>query len=605
MALSALKVVGKWTGHMLVLVLVGAVLMACQPAMDEGSHAPADNEPPSFAEQAEHMIERLLTHSPEWAISRGRYEWAGVTTIPNEAQRDLSRDLYETLLAELQAMDLASLSPEERVDHALLTNRFESALWYQDVFKGWQWMPSSYNVARPLSLLLNTPFAPEDERLRLVKQRLAAVPAYYAAARANIDRPTLEHTQLAITQNQGALTVLDEGLMVRVNDSGLSASERAQFELSLNAARAAIGDWIDWLGKRYDELEASGEARPFRIGAELYEQKFAHDIQASFTAAELYQRALEEKDRLLAEMDDITVALWPTYFPEAPMPELPVERIGRLIDHLSDRHVALEDFVDEIRRQIPLLEAFVRDNDLLDQDPDKPLIVRETPPYMRGTGAIASVSAPGPFNPGADTFYNITPLEHFGEEAAASYLREYNHWVLQVLNIHEAIPGHYTQLLHANRSPSLVKSLFGNGAMIEGWAVYAERMMLEEGWGDHEPELWLMYGKWALRVVHNAILDYAVQVLGMEAEEAIAMMREEAFQEASEATQKWRRLTLSQVQLTSYFSGFAEIYAFREQEKARLGEDFNLRDFHNTFLSFGSAPVAKIIDLMEERAGVE
>lgn len=605
MALSALKGTGKWIGHALVWMLAGAVLMACQPAMNDSDHAPAVDEPPSFSEQAEDMIERLLAHSPEWAISRGRYEWAGVTTIPNEAQRELSRELYQTMLAELQAMDLANLSPEDRVDHALLTNRFESALWYQDVFRGWQWMPSTYNVARPLSLLLNTPFAPEDERLRLVKQRLAAVPAYYAAARANIDTPTLEHTQLAITQNQGALTILDEGLMARVNDSGLSASERAQFELSLNAARAAIGDWIDWLGKRYDELEASGEARPFRIGAELYEQKFAHDIQASFTAAELYERALQEKARLLAEMDDITVELWPTYFPEAPMPEVPVERIGLLIDHLSDRHVALEDFVDEIRRQIPLLEAFVRENDLLDQDPDKPLIVRETPPYMRGTGAIASVSAPGPFNPGADTFYNITPLEHFGEEAAASYLREYNHWVLQVLNIHEAIPGHYTQLLHANRSPSLVKSLFGNGAMIEGWAVYAERMMLEEGWGDHEPELWLMYGKWALRVVHNAILDYAVQVLGMEADEAIAMMREEAFQEASEATQKWRRLTLSQVQLTSYFSGFAEIYAFREQEKARLGEDFNLRDFHNTFLSFGSAPVAKIIDLMEERTDAE
>jgi len=589
----------NWSRHMMGGIAL-VVLVACQPANNGAGPAPTDAEPPTFAALAEDMIERLLAHSPEWAISRGRYEWAAVTTIPDDTQRELSRALYQTLLAELAAIDVDTLTAEERVDYALLRNRFESVLWYQDTFRGWQWMPSTYNVARPLSLLLNTDFAPEEERLRLVKQRLEAVPAYYAAARANIAQPTLEHTELAITQNRGALTVLDEALMERVNASGLSASERAQFELSLNAARAAIGDWIDWLGKRYDELEASGEARPFRIGAELYEQKFAHDIQASFTAAELYERALQEKDRLLTEMDAITVELWADYFPDAPMPEVPVERIGQLIDHLSDRHVALEDFVDEIRRQIPLLEAFVRDNDLLDQDPDKPLIVRETPPYMRGTGAIASVSAPGPFNPGADTFYNITPLEHFGEEAAASYLREYNHWVLQVLNIHEAIPGHYTQLLHANRSPSLVKSLFGNGAMIEGWAVYAERMMLEEGWGDHEPELWLMYGKWALRVVHNAILDYAVQVLGMEAEEAIAMMRQEAFQEASEATQKWRRLTLSQVQLTSYFSGYAEIYAFREQQKARLGEDFNLRDFHNRFLSFGSAPVAKIIELMEE-----
>jgi uncharacterized protein (DUF885 family) len=286
------------------------------------------------------------------------------------------------------------------------------------------------------------------------------------------------------------------------------------------------------------------------------------------------------------------------YFPDEPAPESRLERIARLIDHLSDRHVALEDFVDEIRRQIPRLEAFVHEHDLLDQDPDKPLVVRETPEYMRGTGAIASVSAPGPFNPGAETFYNVTPLDYFGPELAASYLREYNHWILQILNIHEAIPGHYTQLLHANRSPSLVKSLFGNGAMIEGWAVYAERMMLEEGWGDHEPELWLMHGKWLLRVVFNTILDYAVHVKGMERDEAIRLMREEAFQEESEATQKWRRITLSQVQLTSYFAGYAEIYDLRERLKTELGDGFDLKAFHNEFLSYGSAPVSIISELM-------
>ena len=589
--------VSLWSSLMLGAFILS--LSACDRGREDAVQAEA-TAAQTFTELTEHMIERLLAHSPEWAISRGRYEWAGQTTIPDEAQRQRSRALYEGLLQELAAVDVNALSAHEKVDHAILKNRFESALWYQETFRGWQWMPSSYNVAGPLALLLNTEFAPEDERLRLVSERLAAVPAYYAAARANVHQPTLEHTELAMVQNRGTLAVLDDSLIGRVHSSGLSASERARFEQHWHAARAAVTEWIDWLGKRHDELQASGQARPFRIGEALYEQKFAFDIQAGFSAAELYQRALDEKARLLADMDAITIDLWPQYFPDRDMPEAPVARIGQLVEHLSNRHVALDQFVPEIRRQIPLLEAFVREQDLLDQDPDKPLIVRETPPYMRGTGAIASVSAPGPFNPGADTFYNITPLEHFGEEAAASYLREYNHWVLQVLNIHEAIPGHYTQLLHANRSPSLVKSLFGNGAMIEGWAVYAERMMLEQGWGNHEPELWLMYGKWALRVVHNAILDYAVQVLGMEAEEAIAMMREEAFQEQSEATQKWRRLTLSQVQLTSYFSGYAEIYEFREQQRAALGEDFNLRDFHNQFLSYGSAPVAQIIHLMTQ-----
>jgi uncharacterized protein (DUF885 family) len=136
--------------------------------------------------------------------------------------------------------------------------------------------------------------------------------------------------------------------------------------------------------------------------------------------------------------------------------------------------------------------------------------------------------------------------------------------------------------------------------MIEGWAVYSERMMLEEGWGEYEPELWLMHGKWLLRVVHNAILDYEVQVLNKGRDEVIEMLLTEAFQETSEATQKWRRATLSQAQLTSYYAGYAEICALREQMKQDQGEDFNLRDWHNEFLSFGSSPVSEIAKLMQD-----
>ena len=220
---------------------------------------------------------------------------------------------------------------------------------------------------------------------------------------------------------------------------------------------------------------------------------------------------------------------------------------------------------------------------------------------MRGSGAGASVSAPGPFNPGADTFYNVTLLDRFTDEQAESYLREYNHWILQILNIHEGIPGHYTQLVHANKSPSIVKAMFGNGAMVEGWAVYAERMMLESGYAaDEQPEMWLMYGKWNLRVVANTILDYAAHTMDMTEEQALDLMMREAFQERTEATEKWKRMRLSQVQLTSYFAGYAEIYDFREERKAALGDAFDLREFHNEFLSYGRAPVSVIRELMTD-----
>ena len=111
-----------------------------------------------------------------------------------------------------------------------------------------------------------------------------------------------------------------------------------------------------------------------------------------------------------------------------------------------------------------------------------------TPEYMRGV-AGASITAPGPYDKGANTYYNVNPLTNYSAAEAESYFREYNKYQLQILNIHEAIPGHYTQLIYANKSPSLVKAVLGNGAMIEGWAVYTERMMLEQGYGNNAPEM--------------------------------------------------------------------------------------------------------------------
>lgn len=553
----------------------------------------------TFASDSETLMQRMLARDPAWSIYAGRYDDADQVTIPDAARRADDLAFADTELEQLTRTDPQTLPPELRIDHALLTNRLQSIRWYLTEFRDWQWNPANYNVAGPIGLLLNTPYAPEADRLRTVMARLEQVPAYYQAARSNISNPTREHTELAVTQSRGTINLIGDSLRERVAASGLETAEKEQFEHVRLLAVDTVEGFIAELQSIAEDLSETGNARPFRIGAGLYEDKFRYDIQSGFTARELYDRAVAEKNRLHDDMDAIAEELWADYFPDQAMPEDRLERIGRLIDHLSDQHVAREDFISEIERQIPLLTAFVTEHDLLDQDPTRPLVVRETPEYMRGGGAGASVSAPGPFNPTADTYYNVTPLDDYTEEQAASYLREYNHWVLQILNIHEAIPGHYTQLVHGNKSAGLIKSLLRNGAMIEGWAVYSERMMLEQGWGDQAPEMWLMYGKWNLRVVTNAIMDYAVHVLNMTQQEAMDMMLREAFQEQTEAENKWRRITLSQVQLTSYFTGYAEIYDFRERQKTWMGDDFDLKLFHNRFLSYGNAPVPAIIDMMQ------
>ena len=551
-----------------------------------------------FQAHVAQVLEEMWQEFPAYAVRMGNYKYADRMTVPDAARRERVIAFYDRQLAALARLDPAALDASSRVDFELMKNRFERGRWEQLTFKAWQWQPSTYNVGGDFDYLLITDFAPLDQRLRFFLARLDKVPAYYAAAKANVSDPTLEHTQLALRQNKGSLAVFGPQLMKKVDASGLGAEERALFARRLDAAKAATGDYIAWLTALETKLEA-GPARSFRIGKALYEQKFAYDIQSGFTAGQLYRRALAEKARLHDAMEIRARELWPKYMGDAHVPADRLVMIRVVLDELAKHHARRDRLVQVVREQLPRLAAFVREKDLLDQDETRPLIVRETPLYMRGSGAGASISAPGPLDPTANTYYNVTPLDDaFTPEQAESLLREYNDWTLQILNIHEAIPGHYTQLMHANKSKSLVKSLFANGSMVEGWAVFGEKTMMDAAYGGGTSEMWLSWMKWNLRTVVNTILDYEIQTMGLTRDAAIAMMTREAFQQQTEATEKWRRATLSQVQLTSYYNGYAEITALRDEMRAREGPAFSVKDFNNKFLSYGSAPVRLIRELM-------
>ncbi|MDR7270087.1 uncharacterized protein (DUF885 family) [Pelomonas saccharophila] len=531
-----------------------------------------------FNQLTEKFLEALWRQDPDAAVAAGRFEFAPRVTLPSHGQRDRMRAFLARWQAEFERQPEIALSTSQRMDRALLIGKIQSDLWRLDVLREWSWNPAEHNPAAPLDLLLNTDYAPLPARLKALKPRIAALPAYYRAAQASLTGVTGEHTELAIQQAPGVLGVLDD-IAKRAAEAGQAAALKAP----LAQARAAVNGYVAHLKKLKP-------VRGFRLGAERYEPKFAHDIQSARTAKETYELAQQRREEVLASMQTQAAALWPSVIGSETPPSDRFALIGRVIAKLSERHVARERFVDEIRAQIPQLEAWVRDHDLLSQDASKPLAVRETPEYQRGV-AGASIEAPGAYRPQDRTYYNVTPLDDLKPEEAESSLREYNHWILQILNIHEAIPGHYTQLVHANRAPSKVKALFGNGAMVEGWAVYGERMMIESGYGA-SPEMTLMYGKWHLRSVTNTVLDYSVHVLGMSEADALDLLVRQAFQTEREAKEKWRRVQLTSVQLTSYFSGYSEIFALREALKARPG--FNLKAFHEQFLSYGNAPVRLI-----------
>jgi uncharacterized protein (DUF885 family) len=533
----------------------------------------------------------------ESAIYAGKYDTAASLFIPDKAGMAQELAFIDEWTERFNKINAKQLAPKQRTDLQLLQNKLEGDRWRLTTLREYEWNPASYNVAGPLDMILNTEYAAQPQRLRTLLKRISSIPAYYEAARANIVNPTREHTRLAIKQAPGVLAVLVEVDKV-AQASILNVGEKQQFAQRVAAAQLAVNGYVAYLTER-EKLMATEGRRSFRIGKELYEKKFAYDIQSGSTAEQTYQKALAAREDLLANMDKLSDEMWNKYLPGVVKPADRYAKIGLMIDKLSERHVARENFVSEIKRQIPELQDWVIKHDLLTLDPNKQLEVRATPAYQAGV-AGASIDAPGPYRPQDRTYYNVTPLDGATPEAAESSLREYNHWILQILNIHEAIPGHYAQLIYANKSPSIVKSIFGNGAMVEGWAVYGERMMLESGYGDNAPEMWLMYSKWNLRSVTNTILDYSVHVLGMTEEQALDLLTRQAFQTRTEATEKWHRVQVSSVQLTSYFSGYSEIMELREERKQALGSRFNLKQFHEQFLSYGSAPVRVIKGLMTQ-----
>ena len=222
------------------------------------------------------------------------------------------------------------------------------------------------------------------------------------------------------------------------------------------------------------------------------------------------------------------------------------------------------------------------------------------PEFRRGV-TLAYCDSPGPLETGLKTFYAVSPLpEEWTEKQVHSYLREYNQRSVHNLTIHEAMPGHFVQLAHSNRYSSTLRAVLSSGVFIEGWAVYVERVFLEEGFLDHDPLMPLIILKWYLRAIANAMIDQKIHAGDMSYDEAMELMIEDTFQEEREAAAKWIRAQLTSAQLSTYFVGFLEHYSLREEVQKRRGAKFVLKDYHDEELSFGSPPVQFVRALMLE-----
>ena len=575
----------------LLLALYVAAFTACKKEGQSVSSLSARDDA-AFASYENHFLEELWKHNPDWATNVGYHKYDSVLLVPGDKTRKEFIHFTKVQMDSLSHFDVNTLSDANKMDHRLMLNQLESMQWSTEQLKAYEWDPSSYNVIGTFAHILNEHYAPLAKRLRNFYQKMENIPAYYKEAQKQIKNPVPELTALAVDQHLGGLSVLEDDFADSLKKTNIPAAEQKLMLDRAKTSAAAIRAYAEWL-----KVLKPAKPRSFRLGKEFYEAKFKYEIMAEGNAQQVFNAAMERKKLVHREMAKLSRSLWPKYFGTSAMPSDSLELIGRLIDTLSAKHVAPKEFQSAIEKQIPKLTSFIQSKDLLTMDPSKPLVVRKEPAYMAGV-AGASISSPGPYDKEGNTYFNVGSLAAWPAERAESYLREYNDYILQILCIHEAIPGHYTQLVYSNQSPSIIKSVFGNGAMVEGWAVYTEQMMLNEGFGNNAPEMRLMWYKWNLRSVCNAILDYSVHAGSMTKEQAVKMLTREAFQQQAEADNKWKRVSVSSVQLTSYYTGFKEIIALQNEWKKKQGDKYKLKEFNEKFLSYGSAPVKYIKEAM-------
>jgi len=571
-------------------IITATLLIGCKKDGNVGPQLGKDDA--AFALYEDSFLDALWKINPDWATSVGYHKYDSLLVVPDDKSRDKMVNFAKVQEDSLSRFDPNTLSDVNKIDYHLMQNQAQQIEWSIQQLKSYQWDPTLYNVTGTFAYILNGHYAPLAKRMRNMYEKMATIPAYYKEAEKQVKNPVTELTNLAVEQLEGGLSVVEKDFADSLKKSNIPQTEQKLMLDRAHTSAETIKGYAEWL-----KALKNDHPRSFRLGRDLYEEKFKFDIQSESTAQQVDNAALARKRYLHRQMAQLSRKLWPKYFGTKAMPADSLDMIAQVLDTLSAQHVRPNEFQQAIENQIPKLIGFVKSKDLLTLDLTKPLIVRREPGYMAGV-AGASMSSPGPYDKDGTAYFNVGSLEGWAPEKSESYLREYNQYTLQILCIHEAVPGHYVQLTYANKAPSLIKSVFGNGAMIEGWAVYSEEMMLDNGYDGDTPEMRLMWYKWHLRSVCNTILDYGVHVENMSKQDALKLLTHEAFQQQAEAEGKWKRVTVSSVQLDSYFAGYKEIIDLRDAYKKKLADKYKLKDFNEKLLSYGSAPISYIKEAM-------
>jgi hypothetical protein len=594
---------GRASASFAAACLALAVLGGCATAPSPQPAPPSPPTPPgpdpvlaAFDRLAQRYLDETYALSPVAATLLGDHRHDARLDDVSAAGYAARAALARELLVAARAIHTARLDRQRQVDHAMLVAALEETLWRIDTFEDWRWNPllATGIAGNALYGLVARDFAPLPGRLANAGARLEALPAFLAQVRESLDaaRVPRVHAETAARQNAGLVTLIDTLLVPRFAE--LPDADREPLLAAAGRAKSALAQHQLWLERRLVP-SAQGD---FRIGAARYDEALHHAIGGVFGRAELKTRAEAALVRTRAEMYEIAREVLrdrprAPLLPDAPGPAQQQNAIAAALELAYADRPARGEVFEAVRSTLDTTRAFVAAKDLVTLY-DDPLEVIAMPEFQRGV-ALAYCDPPGPLETGQRTFYAISPIpDDWTRRQVDSFLREYNNRSIHNLTIHEAMPGHYLQLAHANRYPSRLRAVLRSGTFIEGWAVYAERLMVEQGYLDGDPLMHLVQRKWRLRSIGNTLLDIGVHAEGMTREAAMQLMRRDTFQEEREAAGKWVRAQLTAAQLPTYFVGSEEHDALRAEAEGRWGAEFSLRRFHDAVLAHGSPPARHV-----------
>jgi uncharacterized protein (DUF885 family) len=501
------------------------------------------------------------------------------------------------LLALPKMIDPKALSRDGKIDYEIWSHTLRYGLWSVENDNRFEYDPRVYGeyISDGVFILFTQSTLPRERNVANAAKRIAFIPKIVAAAKESLKNPPKILTEITIKRNLGAIAFYEKEIYSFAGET----PGTEPLATPCHEAVKALKEYQTFLEK--DLLpRSSGE---WRLGKQKFGEKLERELDAGLGADEVVRLAEAEAERVEREMYCIAKQQWALVFHLKPLPPDDTagrrSTIGAVLGELGKVHGKPENIVADARKTVDKIRTFIRDKKILAlPEPDTCKVI-EMPEFQRGFSAAYLNPAP-PLDPKADSLYAVSPPpKEWTPERVETFLREYNSAMLQILTIHEAYPGHYVQLAYSNRCPSLVRKILSSGTFAEGWAVYTEQMMLDQGYGDGDLSLRLHQLKFYQRAVINAILDNKMHCANLTDEEGMKMLVERGFQTEAEAFGKIQRSKQSSTQLSTYFVGRMAFYKLRQDVERKHGDKFDLARFHEDVLNHGTLPVKYLPELVK------